>query len=193
MDILKVTPSKCPPLHASMGENASRNMWTIWGPGLATLVLAEAARPLILDVSLHPSIWVVWADKVEGALESRAALTGTNLKVQTPICGFLRVPAVFCSSLQRSAVFCKICVSDWQMLRFLGKSEILHRSAKRLGLSPQVRPLKRAQRKGFQTDVWNVAGQFFFCPLTGKGFMDFLFTCGFLNLQRWGCVDIAAG
>ena len=42
----------------------------------------------------------------EGA-KSRAALKGTNLRGQTPICGFLRVPAVFCSFLRKSA---KICV-----------------------------------------------------------------------------------
>ena len=51
----------------------------------------------------------------------------TNLRGQTPICGFMRVPAVFCKSqsLQFSA---KICVS--QMLRFLGEGENLQKSAK---------------------------------------------------------------
>ena len=35
---------------------------------------------------------------------NRAALKGTNLRGQTPICGFLRVPAVFCGFLRKSAV-----------------------------------------------------------------------------------------
>ena len=58
----------------------------------------------------------------------RAALKGTNLRGQTPICGFLRVPAVFCGFLRKSAVFCEICVS--QMLRFLGRGENLQKSVK---------------------------------------------------------------
>ena len=37
----------------------------------------------------------------------RAALKGTNLRGQTPISGFLRVPAVFCGFLRKSAVFCE--------------------------------------------------------------------------------------
>ena len=37
----------------------------------------------------------------------RAALKGTNLRGQTPICGFLRVPAIFCGFLRKSAVFCE--------------------------------------------------------------------------------------
>ena len=32
----------------------------------------------------------------------RAALKGTNLRGQTPICGFLRVPAVFCVDMLSS-------------------------------------------------------------------------------------------
>ena len=35
----------------------------------------------------------------------RAALKGTNLRGQTPICGFLWVPAAFCGFLRKSAVF----------------------------------------------------------------------------------------
>ena len=65
----------------------------------------------------------------------RDALKGTNLRGQTPICGFLRLPAVFCGFLRFSAVSCenqrfpaKICVS--QMLCFLGKGENLQKSAK---------------------------------------------------------------
>ena len=56
---------------------------------------------------------------------SWAALKGTNLRGQTPICGFLRVPAKICGFLQKSA---KICVS--QMLCFSGKGENLQKSAK---------------------------------------------------------------
>ena len=37
----------------------------------------------------------------------RAALKGTNLRGQTPICGFLRVPAAFCGFLRKSAVSCE--------------------------------------------------------------------------------------
>ena len=37
----------------------------------------------------------------------RAALKGTNLRGQTPICGFLRFPAVFCGFLRKSAFFCE--------------------------------------------------------------------------------------
>ena len=62
----------------------------------------------------------------------RAALKGTNLRGQTPICGFLRIPAVFC---RFSAVSCenqrfsaKSCAS--QMLCFLGKGENLQESAR---------------------------------------------------------------
>ena len=61
--------------------------------------------------------------------KSRAALKGTNLRGQTPICGFLRVScgfsAVSCENQQFSA---KICVS--QMLCFLGKCENQQKSAK---------------------------------------------------------------
>ena len=55
----------------------------------------------------------------------RAALKGTNLRGQTPICGFLRKSAVFCGFLRKSAVF---CIS--QMLCFLRKGENLQESAK---------------------------------------------------------------
>ena len=37
----------------------------------------------------------------------RAALKGTNLRGQMPICGFLRVPAKICGFLRQSAVFCE--------------------------------------------------------------------------------------
>ena len=37
----------------------------------------------------------------------RATLNGTNLRGQTPICGFLRVPAVFGHFLRKPAVFCE--------------------------------------------------------------------------------------
>ena len=37
------------------------------------------------------------------AAKTRAALTGTNLRGQTPICNFLRVPEVFCGFLRESA------------------------------------------------------------------------------------------
>ena len=36
-----------------------------------------------------------------------AALKGTNLRGQTPICNFLRVPAVFCSFLRKSTISCE--------------------------------------------------------------------------------------
>ena len=39
--------------------------------------------------------------------ENRAALKGTNLRGRTPICSFLRVPAVFCGFLRKSAVSCE--------------------------------------------------------------------------------------
>ena len=45
--------------------------------------------------------------KLCNATDIRAALKGTNLRGQTPICGFLRVPAVFCGFLRKSAVFCE--------------------------------------------------------------------------------------
>ena len=65
---------------------------------------------------------------------ARAALKRTNLRGQTPSCGFLQVLVVFCEDLRFSA---KICVS--QMLCFLAKRENLQKSAKfcenlRLGL-----------------------------------------------------------
>ena len=41
------------------------------------------------------------------ALSHRAALKGTNPRGRTPICGFLRVPAVSCGFLRKSAVFCE--------------------------------------------------------------------------------------
>ena len=37
----------------------------------------------------------------------RAALQGTNLRGQTPICGFLQVPVVFYGFLRKSAAFCE--------------------------------------------------------------------------------------
>ena len=77
------------------------------------------------------------------ALETvpRAALKGTNLRGQTPICGFLRVPAVFCGFLRKSAVFCENL--RFRNASFAGKrqesakiSENLRKSAFWLGLSP---------------------------------------------------------
>ena len=38
---------------------------------------------------------------------SRAALKGTNQRGQTPTCGLLRVPAVFCGFLRQSVVLCE--------------------------------------------------------------------------------------
>ena len=71
----------------------------------------------------------------------RAALKGTNLRGQMPICGFLRVPAKICCFLRQPAVFC-------ENLRFPNAlfsrkrresakiSENLRQSAFGLGLSP---------------------------------------------------------
>ena len=59
---------------------------------------------------------------------SRAALKGTNPRGQTPICGFLQVPAVFCGFQRKSAAFCENLRS--QMLHFLGKGEKQQKSAK---------------------------------------------------------------
>ena len=62
-------------------------------------------------------------------LKARAALKGTNLRGRTPICGFLRVPAVFCGFLRKNRRFpAKICVSP--MLRFPGKGENQRKSAR---------------------------------------------------------------
>ena len=44
---------------------------------------------------------LAWEDSL------KAALKGTNLRGRTPICGFLRVPAVFCGCLRQSVVFCE--------------------------------------------------------------------------------------
>ena len=99
---------------------------------------------------------VVWqkivhsgAFQVEWLTVCRAALKGTNLRGQTPICGFLRVPAVFCGFLRKSAVFCENLrspsASFSRKRRESAKiSENLRKSAFGLGLSPQVRPVKRA-------------------------------------------------
>ena len=74
--------------------------------------------PTIAGV-LRPAAWVAFATKgvrqkgvghshfLVTSLFSRAALKGTNLRGQTPICGFLRVPAVMCGFLRQSAVFCE--------------------------------------------------------------------------------------
>ena len=72
---------------------------------------------------------------------SRAALKGTNLRGQTPICGFLRVSAVFCGFLRKSAVFCENLrfpnASFSRKRRESAKiSENLRKSAFGLGLSP---------------------------------------------------------
>ena len=50
----------------------------------------------------------------------RATPKGTNLRGQTPICGFLQAPAVFCGFLRKSS----------QMLCSSGKGETLQKSAK---------------------------------------------------------------
>ena len=42
-----------------------------------------------------------------GVTKNRAALKGTNLRGQTPICNFLQVPAVSCENQHSSA---KICI-----------------------------------------------------------------------------------
>ena len=79
----------------------------------------------------------------------RATLKGTNLRGQTPICNFLRVPAIFCGFLRKSAVFCEnLRVPNALFSRKRRESakisENQRKSAFGLGLSPQVRPLKRA-------------------------------------------------
>ena len=51
--------------------------------------------------ALKSSYSVPWVPRIGPALK------GTNLRGQTPICGFLRVPAVFCGFLRKSAVFCE--------------------------------------------------------------------------------------
>ena len=48
---------------------------------------------------------------LENPRKYRAALKGTNLGGQTPICGFLRVPAAFCGFLENLRFPAKICVS----------------------------------------------------------------------------------
>ena len=68
--------------------------------------------PIQLVLPLLHSLFFSSSQKVLRSLwdaqnNSRAALKGTNLRGQTPICGFLRVPAVFCGFLRKSAVFCE--------------------------------------------------------------------------------------
>ena len=50
-----------------------------------------------------------WVKSLGGSLKDLSspwpALKGTNLRGQTPICGFLRVAAVFCGFLRKSAFF----------------------------------------------------------------------------------------
>ena len=58
----------------------------------------------------------------------RDALKGTNLRGRTPICGFLRVPAVFCGLLRKSTVFCENL--RFPNALFLRKGENLQESAK---------------------------------------------------------------
>ena len=83
-----------------------------------------------------------------------AALKGTNLRGRSPICGFLRVPAVFCE---------KICVS--QRVRFLRKgeickiSELLRKSAFGLGYPKNLlRLFFRNNRCG--VNIWATFGGF---------------------------------
>ena len=77
-----------------------------------------------------------------GYTRTRAALKGTNLRGQTPICGFLRVPAVFCGFLRKSAVFLRKsafpkCFVFKENLRESAKiCENQRKSAFGLGLSP---------------------------------------------------------
>ena len=79
----------------------------------------------------------------------RAALKGTNLRGQTPICGFLRVPAVLGGFLRKAAVFCEnLRLPNALFSKKRRESaeirENLRESAFGFGLSPQVCPLKRA-------------------------------------------------
>ena len=74
-------------------------------------------------------------------IQHRAALKLTNLRGQTPICGFLRVPVLFCGFLQKSAVFCKnLCFPNALISRKRRESakisENLQKSAFGLGSSP---------------------------------------------------------
>ena len=71
----------------------------------------------------------------------RAALKGTNLRGQTPICGFLRFPAKICGFLRKSAVSCEnLRFPNALFSRKRGESakicENLRKSEFGIGLSP---------------------------------------------------------
>ena len=68
----------------------------------------DAFPPLCLCASQHDLRVPKGPGRIKNTTKYyRAALKGTNLRGQTPICGFLRVPAVFCGFLRKSAVFCE--------------------------------------------------------------------------------------
>ena len=89
------------------------------GPGIEQF----RSRPSGLKISSDQS-WIEFFDEAH----SRAALKGTNLRGQTPICNFLRVPAVFDVSCENQRFSPKICV--FQMICFRGEGENLQKSAK---------------------------------------------------------------
>ena len=98
--------------------------------------------------------------------DARAARKGMSLRGQTPICGYLRVPAVFCGSLRKSAVFCENL--RFPNASFLGKGENLQKLAKICvwarffpwGLSPQAHPEMRWRsiRPTMFLGLWNSVG-----------------------------------
>ena len=59
---------------------------------------SPSSRPVV--VAARRVLLSVWlgGEPVSLNLSFRAALKGTDLREQTPICGFLRVPAVFCEN-----------------------------------------------------------------------------------------------
>ena len=96
-------------LHFPKAEFGSRKSNSFpWSCAMELFMQGSSTKKMLCDHNRH-----------------RAALKGTNLRGRTPICGFLRVPAVFCETQRFSA---KICIS--QMLCFLLFPNICRRSGR---------------------------------------------------------------
>ena len=90
----KTLPSKNPSKNLVFSKNPDKRL-------LRTLLKKHLLlENLLRSVQLHDPFGV-------HPTKTRAALKGTNLRGQTPICGFLRVAAKICGFLRKSAVFCE--------------------------------------------------------------------------------------
>ena len=107
---------RCLPVDRSNSQKYYVGLFSTPFCGLSVAILIAWHRP---HLALQPSKW-------EANGRKRDFGTPWKPRGQTPICGFLRVPVVFCGflhafSCENRQFFANVCAS--RMLRFLGKGE----------------------------------------------------------------------